>query len=81
MTDVYSTPFRVMAERIDKNDPAEFSGAVVIVPPTGDPVVRLCLDPSADVAMFWGEIMTKAQMALADLEAAARSQNGGYGRR
>jgi hypothetical protein len=67
--------FRQMADRIEKNDAEPFAGAVLIIPP-GDGVVveMLNLDPSPDAALFWGAIRSKADEAVADLQAQARQQ-------
>lgn len=77
-------PFRDMAERIERNDAAEFGGAFVLVPPglASDmkPVEMLILDPNADAAQFWGTLMTRAKIALDEIEQAQRGA-GVYGRR
>lgn len=78
--------FANMADRIKHmgSSPAlaGFGGAVVIVPPTGgDPIEILMLDPHADLAMFWGTIRTKIDIALANAESEKRRQAGfGQGR-
>ena len=78
--------FSNMAERIThmSGSPASagFGGAVVIVPPSpGEPIEILMLDPHADLAMFWGTIRTKIDIALAGAEADKRRQAGfGQGR-
>lgn len=61
---------------------AGFGGAVVIVPPGGsEPIEILMLDPHADLAMFWGTIRTKIDIALGAAEAEKRNQRGfGQGR-
>ena len=78
--------FSNMADRIKhmSASPAAggFGGAVVIVPPgSADPIEILMLDPHADLAMFWGTIRTKIDIALANAEAEKRRQAGfGQGR-
>ena len=73
--------FSAMAERIEHMGTrpalAGFGGAVVIVPPSpGEPIEILMLDPHADLAMFWGTIRTKIDIALANAEADKRRQAG-----
>jgi hypothetical protein len=70
--------FRAMAGRIDKNDPAEFAGALLIVPPSGDPIEYLALNPKQDVAAFWGAVQAHVQRALAEME---EKQRDPFGRR
>ena len=66
--------FRAMAERIEKNDPEVFAGAVVIVPPKdgGEPVEILQLDGKPSPSEFWGLIKYKADAAMHDLNNQAR---------
>jgi len=67
-------PFRAMAERIAKNDAAEFGGAALIVPPGGgEPIAILMIDPKQDVASFWGAIQGKVAIAVAEMQ--ERQQN------
>ncbi len=73
--------FRKMADRIEKNAAEPFAGVALIVPP-GDgagSVELLKLDPTPDGAIFWGEIRSKADEAVADLQHQAR-QNTGFRR-
>lgn len=70
--------FRRMADRIEKNGAEPFGGAALIVAPgDGDllSVELLKLDPKPDAAMFWGEIRSKADEAVAELSANQRMQN------
>lgn len=72
--------FRAMAERIERNDPAEFAGAILIVPPPNrdgredEPIEVLFVDPSRDVAMFWGTLRTKVEREGAQATALAEQQ-------
>jgi hypothetical protein len=68
--------FRVMADRIEKNESEPFGGAALIIPPgeQGMVVEVLKLDPAPDAAIFWGEIKSKADEAVHDLQNAARGQ-------
>ena len=74
--------FDSMAKRITKNADQPFGGAVVIVPPgTNQPIEILMLDPNSDMALFWGTIRTKIDIALANAEAEKRQRSGfGQGR-
>jgi hypothetical protein len=77
--------FAEMAARIEHMNAspalAGFGGAVVIVPPSGDPIEILMLDPHSDIAMFWGTIRSKIDILLATAEAEKRRQQGfGQGR-
>lgn len=63
----FSQPFLDMAARIEKNDPAEFSGAMLIVPPTGEPVAVMITDPSKDVEGFLAHCTSKLQIAVAEV--------------
>jgi hypothetical protein len=60
--------FREMARRIEKNDPAEFAGALLIVPPSGESIEYLALNPKQDAAAFWGAVQAHVQRALAEME-------------
>lgn len=66
--------FRKMADRIEKNGEEPFGGCAMIFPP-GDnvqPVEILKLDSNPDPSMFWGEIRSKADVAVAELTDKAR---------
>lgn len=66
--------FRKMADRIEANTAEPFGGAVLIFPPGEDvkPVEILKLDTYPDAAMFWAEIKSKADIAVAELSEKAR---------
>ena len=70
----YAEIFAKMAKRIAANADHGFGGAVVIVPPDGDPVQFLVLDPKQDPAMFWANVKTKAEIALAEMDEKQRQQ-------
>jgi hypothetical protein len=71
-----SEPFKRMTKRIE-DDPSNFGGACVIVPPGGhDPIEFLMIDPKGDVAVFLGTIKTKLEMMLADLHEKQRGLQG-----
>lgn len=71
-------PFTRMAEEIGKNATERFGGAFVIVPPAGDPVEFLILDPAADSVIFWSTLQTKAQIALEEAQERENQQSGAY---
>ncbi len=73
----HAKPFQDMARRITDNMSHAFGGAVVILPPgSTDSIEILMLDQHADLAMFWGTIRTKIDIALANAEAEKRRQSG-----
>jgi len=66
--------FRKMADRIELNAEEPFGGCAMIVPPgEGAAVIEMLkLDPASDPAIFWGEIKSKADQAVVDLQIQAR---------
>lgn len=75
--------FRVMAARIDHNDPTTFGGAVVIIPPAndgGESIELLILDLKADPAQFWSTIKTRIEIKLAELDEGRRNRQA-FGQR
>ncbi|MDE2020987.1 MAG: hypothetical protein KGJ13_11675 [Patescibacteria group bacterium] len=72
--------FRKMAERIEGNSNGDFGGAFVISPPGEDAkqLETLILDPTSNPASFWALLRAKADMALADLDAAERQKQSGF---
>lgn len=75
----HAAPFRKQADQIDLNAGNNFAGAFVIVDPDGNVEATLLLDEKANPAVFWSLIQTKAQIALAEAEAAARDGAAGFG--
>ena len=69
----HSTFFRELADKIDRNPGEDFGGAFMLMPPKGDPVSGLIVG-AADVAMFWGLVKTKIDVALAELSIADAQQ-------
>ena len=55
--------FREMADRIDRNASAEFGGAILLVPPKGEPVAVLLVDPAQDIEHFWSTCEAKVKLA------------------
>jgi hypothetical protein len=77
MTTKSADLFRMMASRIEKNDAAEFGGAVLIVPPqSGEPIEILLIDPKQDVAAFWGAVQGRVAVAVTELQ---ERQNSAFG--
>ena len=70
----YSAPFADMAARIDHNKAAEFGGAFVIVPPSGDPVTFMSLDAGRDVGVFWGIVQARIAVILKQMQAQMENQ-------
>lgn len=65
MTDnKFAAPFIEMAERIGKNDPKEFGGAMLIVPPQGDPIAVMVTDPSQPTFDFLALCQSKLAMRV-----------------
>ena len=72
-----SDAFRLMADRIDMNDPTAFGGAFVVVPPGGyEAVETLIIDSGKDPAQFWGILQARAQIALAKIDDEQRQGQG-----
>ena len=71
-----SEPFTRMAERVRTNADAKFGGAVVIVPPAGDPIELLMLDAQGDQAQFWSTILTRIQVLMQNLQERERVAQG-----
>lgn len=71
-----------MADKIDLNDIASFGGAFVVVSPGGSANVEtLIIDPTQNAAQFWGILMTRAQLALQQIQDEERQVGGMHGNR
>jgi hypothetical protein len=82
MADDPARHFADMAARIAKIDMAEFAGAVVIVPPDGEPVAFLTTEtPAADIVQFWATAKTRVEIRLASAMDQASGANPWQGRR
>ena len=71
--------FRAMADRIERNDAAEFAGAFLIVGPTGEPIDGLMVGSKADLGAFWGLVKTKVEIEvnmLTEKDRASRTAGG-----
>ena len=58
--------FETMAERIAKIPEHEFAGAVVILPPEGDPIAFLTTDPKPDMMQFWAAVKARVEIRAAE---------------
>jgi hypothetical protein len=67
----YSVPFAEMSARIDHNTAADFGGALVIVPPSGEPLTMLVLDGNRDPALFWAAIGARIAVVVKQAEKSA----------
>lgn len=79
----FSEHFRAMADRIERNPEAEFSGAFVVVTASGAEISMLVVDKKKDDASFWGlvqgRVTAEAEVAVKDLQ--SQFQQGFPGRR
>ncbi len=57
-----------MAERIARNSPEEFSGALLIVPPGGEAIEYLAVNPKPDAAAFWGAVQAFVARAVEEMQ-------------
>ena len=73
----HDKPFRDMADRIERGDPAEFAGAVVVVPPSGEPIAFMLTDPKPSLAQFWTGLQGRIDGAAAEAKS-AQEQPGPY---
>lgn len=76
----FSAPYREMAERIDRIKDGEFSGAVLIVPPTGDVIAVAIADPKQDLEAFWALVSGKVMIATAEQQESRRSSGAAFRR-
>ena len=69
MTKEIADRIRKMADRVEKNADEPFGGCFIIFPPgeNVEPIEALRLDTRPDVALFWGDIKAKADMAVHEL--------------
>jgi hypothetical protein len=80
--DAPAKAFADMAARIAKIDLAEFAGAVVIVPPDGEPIAFLTTEtPVADIVQFWATAKTRVEIRLASAMESASAGDPWRGRR
>ena len=72
---------RAMAERIDRNDPDDFAGCILIIPPEGEagvdpgePLEILMLDPARSVPAFWAAVKNRCSLAADEWVTAQQNQ-------
>ena len=74
--------FREMAERIGRIADQDFAGAILVVPPEGEPVEMLVVDPKQNSGHFWMAAKSRVDAAFAEhTEQARMQQMGAFGRR
>lgn len=75
-------PFEEMAARIAKITYGEFAGAVVIIPPDGEPIAFLTTDPKPDLMQFWSAVKARVEIRAAEaVQSAAAAADPWGGRR
>jgi hypothetical protein len=74
--------FREMADRIEKNDPAEFGGAFLCISSNGDsPIIDALLVAKTPVeASFWGLVEGQLKVAMAQIAMNDRTNPGNFRR-
>jgi hypothetical protein len=78
----HAKPFTEMADRILKIDPAEFAGAIVVVPPgDGEPIAFLTTDPKPNLMQFWATVKSRVEVSTSEAMAAVTQQDPWGGRR
>jgi hypothetical protein len=74
----HAAPFAEMAKRIEHNAAADFAGAIVIVPPTGEAMSVLMLDGGHDRGAFWSMARARIEIVWKQLQdEERRGQLGG----
>lgn len=73
----FATPFETMAARIRRNPKEEFGGAVLIVPPSGEPIALLTVtpDPKGEEVLFWAQVKSKIDVAAQERTEALQNPN------
>jgi hypothetical protein len=87
MTDAPAAPtpaayFRMMAERIEKNNPREFAGACLVIAPdpdgTGFEIIDFVLEDRApDPAFFMAQVASRVQLKSAQFAETTRARQPG----
>lgn len=77
----FAAPFTEMAERITRNDPKEFAGAMLMVAPDGKQIAVMITDPSQDLEGFLAHCMSKLQAHTAELQINKQGAGGSWPRR
>jgi hypothetical protein len=76
-----SAPFTDMAARIARIDLAEFAGAIVVVPPDGEPIAFLTTDPKPDMMQFWSTVKSRVEVRATEAMQQAANQQDPWARR
>lgn len=75
MPDDPGSHFVAMVQRLGKIEASEFAGAVVIVPPNGDPISILISEaPRPDLPQFWSIVKTRVEIRMAEAIQDAQSR-------
>jgi hypothetical protein len=80
----HGKPFEDMARDIVKVVEAagKFAGAVVIVPPEGDPIAFMTMDPAPDLMQFWSAVKNRVEIRAAEaVQIAQNAAQDPWGRR
>lgn len=77
----FTKAFTEMAERIARMNPEEFAGALVFVPPEGDPLaILLAESPKPNLVQFWHIAETRVQIRKNEALAEASAPPTPFGR-
>lgn len=84
MTDA-ADRLEAMAKRIRANNPSEFAGCVVVIPPASDDpqsdtesIELLLIDPRRDQANFWSTAKAKLEVAVTQFQLQHTRPNLGF---
>ena len=75
------TPAEILrgwADKIEKNAAEDFSGAFVVLPPAGDPIASMFIDPDQDINTFFALVKSKIDTAVDLLNDAQRNGRRGF---
>jgi hypothetical protein len=78
--DVAHHAFTAMAQRAEAIKAGEFGGAFVFVPPEGEAVSMMLVNPDPDMAAFLGALSGRVQQWLGEIEERSKGANQ-WGRR
>lgn len=77
---------RAMADRVERNDPEEFAGCLIVIPPEGrdagvepgEPIELLLIDPAQDLGHFWSMVKNQTRIASETWETNNQQPQGAY---
>lgn len=69
---------RLWAAKIEKNASEDFSGAFVILPPSGSPIAALFIDPEQDMGTFFALVKSKIDDAVEIVNEKQRNKQSGF---